>query len=110
MNVKSAFLNGYLTKEVYVPQPRRFIDAVFPQHLYKLDKSLYGLKQAPKAWYERLTIFLGQQGYVRGRTDKTLFIHRKDKDIIVAQTYVDDIIFSGFPNDNMSSLVHIMQS
>ncbi|TYK07224.1 uncharacterized protein E5676_scaffold606G001160 [Cucumis melo var. makuwa] len=49
MDVKSAFLNGYLNEEVYVAQPKRFIDFEFPQHVYKLNKALYGLKQAPRA-------------------------------------------------------------
>ncbi|KAA0042024.1 Retrovirus-related Pol polyprotein from transposon TNT 1-94 [Cucumis melo var. makuwa] len=52
MDVKSAFLNGYLNEEVYVAQPKGFIDPEYPQYVYKLNKALYGLKQAPKAWYE----------------------------------------------------------
>ena len=55
MDVKSAFLNGYLHEKVYVEQPKGFTDPNFPNHVYKLKKALYGLKQAPKAWYERLT-------------------------------------------------------
>jgi len=62
IDVKSAFLNGYLNEEVYVQQPRGFINPSFPNHVYKLKKALYGLKQAPKAWYERLTQFLVNQG------------------------------------------------
>lgn len=46
MNVKSAFLNAYLNEEVFVEQPKRFIDPTCPQHVYKLQKALYGLKQA----------------------------------------------------------------
>ncbi|KAA0025464.1 putative mitochondrial protein [Cucumis melo var. makuwa] len=49
MDVKSAFLNGYLKEEVYVTQPKWFIDSDFPQHVYKLNKALYGLKQASRA-------------------------------------------------------------
>jgi len=44
MDVKNAFLNGYLNEEVYVEQPKRFIDPSFPNHVYKLKKALYGLK------------------------------------------------------------------
>lgn len=44
MDVKSAFLNGYLNEEVYVAQPKSFIDPIFPEHVYKLDKAMYGLK------------------------------------------------------------------
>ncbi|GKE05705.1 copia protein, partial [Tanacetum coccineum] len=52
MDVKSAFLNGFINEEVYVAQPlgfSRFIDFKKPDHVYKLKKALYGLKQAPKA-------------------------------------------------------------
>lgn len=45
MDVNSAFLNGYLSKEVFVAQTKGFIDPVNPQHVYKLHKTLYGLKQ-----------------------------------------------------------------
>ncbi|GKA38275.1 retrovirus-related pol polyprotein from transposon TNT 1-94 [Tanacetum coccineum] len=50
MDVKSAFLNGFINEEVYVAQPSGFIDFKKPNHVYKLKKALYGLKQAPKAW------------------------------------------------------------
>ncbi|GJR07000.1 retrovirus-related pol polyprotein from transposon TNT 1-94, partial [Tanacetum coccineum] len=49
MDVKSAFLNGFINGEVYVAQPPGFIDFEKPDHVYKLKKALYGLKQAPKA-------------------------------------------------------------
>jgi hypothetical protein len=62
MDVKSAFLNGYLNEEVYVEQPKGFIDPSFPSHMYRLKKALYSLKQTPRAWYERLTNFLLVKG------------------------------------------------
>ena len=44
MNVKSAFLNGYLNEEAFIEQPKGFEDPNFPNHVYRLKKSLYGLK------------------------------------------------------------------
>ncbi|WCJ31588.1 Retrovirus-related Pol polyprotein from transposon RE1 [Euphorbia peplus] len=100
MDVKSAFLNGYIDEEVYVSQPPGFEDPKFPDHVYKLKKALYGLKQAPRAWYERLTKFLLSKGFVRGCVDTTLFTLKKNKDILIAQVYVDDIIF-GATNESL---------
>ena len=76
MDVKSVFLNGYLHEEVYVEQPKGFIDPNFPNHVYRLKKALYVLKKAPRAWYERLTNFLINQGYRKGGIDKTLLLRR----------------------------------
>ena len=73
MDVKSAFLNGKLQEEVYVKQPPGFEDSKHPNHVYKLDKALYGLKQAPRAWYDTLSQFLTENGFTRGKIDKTLF-------------------------------------
>ncbi|WVZ83183.1 LOW QUALITY PROTEIN: hypothetical protein U9M48_030354 [Paspalum notatum var. saurae] len=94
MDVKSAFLNGYINELVYVEQPPGFEDPIHPDHVYKLSKALYGLKQAPRAWYERLRDFLLENGFKVGRVDTTLFIKNNKKDILVCQIYVDDIIFS----------------
>ncbi|GJU81779.1 retrovirus-related pol polyprotein from transposon TNT 1-94 [Tanacetum coccineum] len=58
MDVKTAFLSGELKEEVYVSQPKGFVDQDNPSHVYKLKKALYGLKQAPQAWYDMLSSFL----------------------------------------------------
>jgi hypothetical protein len=73
MDVKSAFLIGFLEEEVYVRQPPRFESAEFPHRVYKLRKSLYGLKQAPRAWYARLRGFLFSKVFEMGKVDKTIF-------------------------------------
>ena len=50
MDVKSAFLNGMLQEEVYVKQPKGFINPHRSDDVYKLKRALYGLKQTPQAW------------------------------------------------------------
>ena len=108
MDVKYAFLNGFLKEEAFVEQPKGFEDPHFPAHVYRLDKALYGLKQAPRAWYERLTEFLISHGYRRGNVDKTLFIKNIKSDVIVAQIYVDDIVFGSTFNFEVQLLVQQM--
>ncbi|GJV03469.1 putative ribonuclease H-like domain-containing protein [Tanacetum coccineum] len=93
MDVKSAFLYGTIDEEVYVSQPPGFVDPDHPKKVYKVVKALYGLHQAPRAWYATLSTFLEEHGYRRGTIDKTLFIKKDKKDIMLVQVYVDDIIF-----------------
>ena len=48
MDVKTAFLNGDLKEEIYIDQPKSFVEPGQESKVCKLTKSLYGLKQAPK--------------------------------------------------------------
>ncbi|GAA0160579.1 transmembrane signal receptor [Lithospermum erythrorhizon] len=109
MHVKTAFLNGFVQEEVYVEQPKGFIDSQYPEHVYKLKKAMYGLKQAPRAWYERLTIFLLKKGYVRGCVDNTLFIRKEVGKMMVTQIYVDDIVFGGVSDQLVKQFVQQME-
>ncbi|GJR21617.1 retrovirus-related pol polyprotein from transposon TNT 1-94 [Tanacetum coccineum] len=108
MDVKSAFLNGFINEEVYVAQPPRFIDFEKPNHVYKLKKALYGLKQASKAWYDILKAFLIKHDYKMGMVDNTLFTKKKSSNLIIVQIYVDDIIFGLTCQDMCDKFAKIM--
>ncbi|KAK6150694.1 hypothetical protein DH2020_015626 [Rehmannia glutinosa] len=110
MDVKSAFLNGILDEKAYVEQPKGFEDPYKPNHVFKLKKALYGLKQAPRAWYGRLTEHLLQMGFKRGEVDKTLFIQRTNHSILIAQIYVDDIVFGASSQKLLKEFVDCMSS
>ena len=47
MEVKSTFLNDILEEEVYIEQPKSFVDVNNKNMVCKLYKALYDLKQAP---------------------------------------------------------------
>ncbi|GJU35545.1 copia protein [Tanacetum coccineum] len=108
MDVKSAFLNGFINEEVYVAQPPRFIDFAKPNYVYRLKKALYGLKQALKAWYDRLKAFLIKHDYSMGMVDNTLFTKKKDSNLIIVQIYVDDIIFGSSCQEMCDDFAKIM--
>ena len=90
MDVKYAFINGYLNEEVFVEQPKGFEDLHFLDHVLRLKKALYGLRQAPRAWYDRFTQYLLDRGFKRGYADQTLFVKNDEDYLLVAQVYVDD--------------------
>jgi hypothetical protein len=83
MDVKSAFLNGFINELVYVDQPPGFKDPRYPNHVYRLSKALYGLKQAPRAWYERLRYFLIEKGFTIRKVDTILFTKKLDGYIFI---------------------------
>ncbi|GJQ91786.1 retrovirus-related pol polyprotein from transposon TNT 1-94 [Tanacetum coccineum] len=88
MDVKSAFLNKKLPKEVYVQQPPGFESSKFPNYVCKLDKAPSGLKQANRAWYETLTTFLIKHKFVKG-----FQIKQDSKGISICQEkYVKDLL------------------
>nr|GEV96823.1 Gag-Pol polyprotein [Tanacetum cinerariifolium] len=72
-----------LKEDVYVCQPKGFIDADHPSHVYKLKNALYGLKQAPRTWYDELLTFLLQNYFFKSIVDLALLIRRFNDDIFV---------------------------
>ena len=110
MNVKSAFLNGMLQEEVYVEQPKGFVDPHRPDDVYKLKRAMYGFKQAPRAWYYRLTAYLIEHRFKRGSADTTPFIRNDKNSFVVTQIYVDDIVFGGTNNSLAHSFADKMKA
>ena len=43
MDVKTAFLNGFLEEELYMMQPEGFVDPKGANEVCKLQQSIYGL-------------------------------------------------------------------
>ncbi|GJV61309.1 putative ribonuclease H-like domain-containing protein [Tanacetum coccineum] len=101
--------NSTESEEVCVKQPPGFEDPSHPNKVYRVVKALYGLHQAPRAWYERLSTFLLKHGYRRGAIDKTLFIKKDRRDIMLVQVYVDDIIFGSTKSSMVKDFEDLMQ-
>ena len=63
LDVKLAFLNGYLEEEIFVEQPEGFAVKGKEDKVSQLKKTLYGLKQAPRAWYNRINVHSLSPGF-----------------------------------------------
>jgi Reverse transcriptase (RNA-dependent DNA polymerase) len=68
LDIKTAFLNGELEEEVYVRQPPGFSSGD-ARKVCRLKKTLYGLRQAPRAWHQRLTAALIDNGFTPSSAD-----------------------------------------
>ncbi|GKG12538.1 uncharacterized mitochondrial protein-like protein, partial [Tanacetum coccineum] len=62
----------------------------------------------PRAWYETLSTYLLDNGFQRGKIDKTLFVKRYKGDILLVQVYVDDIIFGSTKKELCSAFEKLM--
>nr|GEU45593.1 hypothetical protein [Tanacetum cinerariifolium] len=58
MDVKATFLNGYLSKHVYMEQPEGFFNAKYPNRVCKLKRFIYGLKQASRSYVTFLILYV----------------------------------------------------
>ena len=96
LDVKSAFLNGELKEEVYLTQPKGFVEKRQEHLVCKLNKALYGLKQAPRSWHEKIDSFFLQQGFMRRKSDPNLYTKFDENGyIVLISLYVDDLIITG---------------
>ena len=105
LDVKNAFLHGYLQEDVYMVQPPGFVDPSQPSYVCKLHKSLYGLKQAPRAWFQRMSKFLLSVGFRQSKADSSLFIYQHGVHTIYFLLYVDDIVVTGSNDTVLQSFI-----
>ena len=95
MDVKSAFLNGYLEDEIYVEQPPGYAKIGEENKVCRLKKALYVLKQAPRAWYSRIDNFFLNDGFRRCPYEHALYTKGDENgNFLIICLYVDDLIFS----------------
>lgn len=89
MDVKSAFLNGELSEDIYMQLPDGFGQQ---NKVCKLNKALYGLKQASRAWNEKFNKFMIRIGFKRSESDKCLYTKEHGGVKCFVLLYVDDTL------------------
>ena len=78
LDVKSAFLNGYIEEDIYVDQPEGFIKERKEDYALKLKKALYGIKQAPRAWNNKLDDTLKSMDFI---SDQAVYTYLAAKSV-----------------------------
>ncbi|KAJ9534762.1 hypothetical protein QJQ45_013135 [Haematococcus lacustris] len=92
LDVKTAFLNGYLDEEIYMKQPAGYEDG--SARVCRLKRALYGLRQAPRAWHARLKAELEQLGFAASAADSCLFTMVRGNSKVLLAVYVDDCLLA----------------
>ena len=65
MDVKTAFLNGFLEEELYMMQPEGFINPKDANKVCNLQRSIYGLVQASQSWNKRFDSVIKAFGFIQ---------------------------------------------
>ncbi|GJS55161.1 retrotransposon protein, putative, ty1-copia subclass [Tanacetum coccineum] len=90
MDVKTAFLNGYLNKEVYMEQPEGFLSQKYPNRVCKLKRSIYGLKQASRQWNKRFDDEIKKFGLNQNRDEPCVYVKASGNYVTFLILYVDE--------------------
>ena len=89
LDVQYDFLNGDLKEEVYLVQPKGFVQKGQEQLVCRLKKAIYGLKQAPRSWYIKIDTFFKQHVFFKSKNDSSLYIKSdKQGNICLISLYV----------------------
>jgi hypothetical protein len=93
MDVRTAYLNGVLSEEIYMQQPEGFVVTGKEHLVCRLHKALYGLKQAGRAWHHTIDPALQKLGLVPLVSDYCVYVHRnEDGDmLLILALYADDL-------------------
>src|SRR5260221_151494 len=106
MDVKSAFLNGILNKEIYMEQPQGFIAAKQENKVCQLKRALYGLKQASHTWNQQFHGVLTALGFEQTYSDAGIYVHHQHggNSLLIVVLYVDNITIMGSLLENVKQL------
>ena len=95
MDVKTAFLNGDIEEELYMMQPKGFVDPKDADKVCKLQRSIYGLKQASRSWNLRFDKVIKGFGFVQTYGEACIYKKVSGSSIAFLVLYVDDILLIG---------------
>ncbi|GKF81800.1 retrotransposon protein, putative, ty1-copia subclass, partial [Tanacetum coccineum] len=95
MDVKIAFLNGYLDEDIYMVQPKGFVDPKHPRKVCKLKRSIYGLKQASRSRNKRFDEEIKKFGFDQNLDEPYVYQKASGSNVTFLILYVDDIIIMG---------------
>jgi hypothetical protein len=93
MDVKAAYLNGEIDKELFLEQPEGYETPECPRNKYvcKLNKALYGLKQAGRLWNITLHRYLISQSYHQISSEPCVYVQQVKGNFTIIAVYVDDL-------------------
>lgn len=110
MDVKTAFLNGYLDEEIYFRQPEGFESETELEKVCRLKRPLYGLKQSARQWNNRIHKHLVKSGFRQSTADPNVYILQDGSEFLILALYVDDALILATSNQILNKVKEILTS
>ncbi|KAL0378542.1 UNVERIFIED_CONTAM: Retrovirus-related Pol polyprotein from transposon TNT 1-94 [Sesamum radiatum] len=92
MDVKMAFLNGFIEEEIYMDQLEDFMVVEEEQKVCHLQRSIYGLKQPSRSWNIHFDKVIRDYDFVKNDFDPCVYKKVSGSSIAFLMLYVDDIL------------------
>ncbi len=90
MDVHVDFLNGTLHEEIFMQQPKGYIQKGFENKVCWILHILYGFKQSPHVWYEWMDSFILGISFTKNQIDTN--VRQTSVTFLFIGLYVDDTI------------------
>ena len=104
-DIKTAFLNAELRENIYMEQPKGFVDKGHEGLVCKLNKSLYGLKQASREWSLAFARGLEKLNLSPLNADSCVYTGNFNNSKVIIAYYVDDGLVVSHSHDINNAVI-----
>ena len=89
MDIKTAFLNGFLKEELYMMQPEGSVDPKGANKVCKLQLSIYGLVQESRSWNICFDEVIKAYGFIQTFGEACIYKKVSGRSVAFLLLYVD---------------------
>src|ERR1700678_2219223 len=85
-----AYLNSLTKEDIYMKQPKGFVEPGYEDYVAKLVHTIYGTMQGGHDWYQTLSGTYDDLGYTTSRADPCIRFKKEGENYTLTDTYTDN--------------------
>ena len=109
MDVKTAFLNGFLKEELYMMQPEGVLNPKGANKVCELQGSIYGLVQASRSWNIHFDKLIKTYSFIQTCGEACIYKKVSGSSVAFLILYMDDILLIGNDIEFLNSIKRILE-
>jgi Reverse transcriptase (RNA-dependent DNA polymerase) len=91
IDIVGAYLNSLTKEDIYMKQPKGFVEPGYEDHVCKLVHTIYGTMQGAHNWYQTLNKTYSNLRYTSSRADPCVRFKKEGGNYTLTDTYTDDV-------------------